>query len=148
MTLSYGKSLLPATVGFDQLLSTFEEFDKLQFKPQTYPPYNLVKETDVKWTIEIAVAGFKRDEIEITYENGKLIVSGSIVEESTTRQYVHRGIAKRDFCHKFILAESVVVKGADIENGTLIIELENIIPEEKKPRKIQIGNNTEKLLTE
>lgn len=146
MNISYGKSLLPATVGFDRLLSTFEEFDNVHFKPQTYPPYNLVKENDVNWTIEIAIAGFKREEIDITYENCKLIVSGSITEDHSKKEYLHRGIAKRNFSHKFILAETVVVKNAQIEDGTLVIKLENIIPEEKKPRKIEISS--EKLLTE
>ena len=148
MTLSYGKSLLPSTVGFERLLSTFEEFDNLQVKPQTYPPYNLIRENDFNWTIEIALAGFKREEIDITYENCKLIISGAVVEEKEKRDYVHRGIAKRSFSHKFILAETVLVKGAEFQNGTLEIKLENVIPEERKPRKIQIGNNTEKLLTE
>jgi len=148
MTFSYGKSLLPSTVGFDRLLSTFEEFDNLQLKPQTYPPYNLIKEDDLNWTIEIAIAGFKREEIDVTYENCKLIVSGAISESQSKKEYLHRGIAKRDFSHKFILAETVVVKNAQIEDGTLVIKLENIIPEEKKPRKIEISTVAEKLLTE
>jgi molecular chaperone IbpA len=148
MTLSYGKSLLPSTVGFDRLLSTFEEFDTLQFKPQTYPPYNLIRENDFNWTIEVALSGFKREEIDITYENCKLIISGAIAEEKEKREYVHRGIAKRSFSHKFILAETVVVKGAELQDGTLVVKLENVIPDERKPRKIQIGNNAENLLTQ
>jgi molecular chaperone IbpA len=145
MTLTYGKSLLPTMVGFDRLLSTIED---TCYKPQTYPPYNLVKENDSNWTIEIAIAGFKRDEIEITYDNCKLFVSGSINEDKEKREYLHRGIAKRDFCHKFVLADTVLVKSADVVDGTLIIKLENVIPEERKPKKIQIGNNTETLLTQ
>jgi molecular chaperone IbpA len=147
MTLSYGKSLLPTTVGFDRLLSTFEEFDRLQTKPQTYPPYNLVKDDDSHWTIEIAIAGFKREEIDITYENCKLIVSGAISEQKVQKEYHHQGIAKRDFSHKFTLSDTVVVKGADIVDGVLVIKLENVIPEDKKPRKIQIGNNDERVFT-
>lgn len=146
MTLLYGKSLLPATVGFDRLLSTFEELDHA-FKPQAYPPYNLVKENDFNWTIEIAIAGFKREEIDITYEDGKLLVTGSSSTEEPAKQYFHHGIAKRNFNHRFILAETVLVKSADIVDGLLVIKLENIIPEEKKPRKIQIGNNDTSLLT-
>lgn len=146
MTLHYGKSLLPATVGLDRLLSTFEEFDNT-FKPQTYPPYNLVKEDDFNWTIEIAIAGFKREEIDITFENGKLFVSGSSVVEQPEKQYVHHGIAKRNFNHRFILAETVVVKSAEIVDGLLVIKLENVIPEEKKPRKIEISCKNTTLLT-
>jgi molecular chaperone IbpA len=147
MTLSYGKSLLPTTVGFDRLLSTFEEFDRLQTKPQTYPPYNLVKDDDSHWTIEIAIAGFKKEEIDITFDNSKLIVSGAVLMQKEQKEYHHQGIAKRDFSHKFTLAETVVVKGADIVDGVLVIKLENVIPEDKKPQKIQIGINSERLLT-
>ena len=146
MTLAYGKSLLPSTVGFERLLSTFNELDG-SFKPQTYPPYNLVKNDDSNWTIEIAIAGFNRDEIDITFENGKLLVCGSSSEETEVREYIHHGIAKRNFNHRFILAETVVVKSADIVDGLLIIKLENVIPEEKKARKIQIGTNKTELLT-
>lgn len=145
MTLAYGKSLLPATVGFDRLLSTFEEFDNILShgaKAQTYPPYNIIKEDDENYTIEIAVSGFKRDEIEITSESGKLHVNGAIKTARTSEKYLHRGIGTRDFSHKFVLSDTVVVKDADIVDGLLVINLVNIIPEEKKPRKIEIGCKT------
>ena len=137
MTLHYGKSLLPATVGFERLLSTFEEFDRA-VKPQTYPPYNLVKTSDTNWTIEI----------DITLDDGKLLVTGKNADKDTTREFIHYGIAKRDFNHRFILAQTVQVKSANIVDGLLIIELENIIPEERKPKKIQIGSKNTTLLTE
>lgn len=152
LSLPYGKSLLPSTVGFDRLLSTFEEFDNLLThgaKVQSYPPYNILKEDDENYTIELAVSGFKRDEIEITSEGGKLYVNGSIKTARTSDKYLHRGIGTRDFSHKFVLSETVVVKDADIVDGLLVINLVNIIPEEKKPRKIEIGcsKNTTKDLT-
>ena len=152
LSLPYGKSLLPSTVGFDRLLSTFEEFDNLLThgaKVQSYPPYNILKEDDENYTIELAVSGFKRDEIEITSEGGKLYVNGSIKTARTSDKYLHRGIGTRDFSHKFVLSETVVVKDADIVDGLLVISLVNIIPEEKKPRKIEIGcsKNTTKDLT-
>ena len=147
MTLHYGKSLLPSTVGFDRLLSTFEEFDKA-VKPQTYPPYNLVKTDENNWLIEIAIAGFSRDEIDITVDNGKLLVSGKVSSKDKPRDFIHCGIGKRDFSHRFILAETVHVKSANVIDGLLVIELENIIPEERKPRKIQIGNKDTTLLTD
>jgi molecular chaperone IbpA len=151
LSLPYGKSLLPSTVGFDRLLSTFEEFDNLLThgaKVQSYPPYNILKEDDENYTIEIAVSGFKRDEIEITSEGGKLYVNGSIKTTRTSDKYLHRGIGTRDFSHKFVLSDTIVVKDADITDGLLVINLVNIIPEEKKPRKIDIGcskNTTEDL---
>jgi molecular chaperone IbpA len=143
LSLPYGKSLLPSTVGFDRLLSTFEEFDNLLgqgTKIQTYPPYNIIKEDNETYTIEIAVSGFKRDEIEITSEGGKLYVNGAIKTARTSDKYLHRGIGTRDFSHKFVLSDTVVVRDADIVDGLLVINLENIIPEEKKPRKIEIGS--------
>ena len=143
LSLPYGKSLLPSTVGFDRLLSTFEEFDNILgqgTKIQTYPPYNIIKEDNETYTIEIAVSGFKRDEIEITSEGGKLYVNGAIKTARTSDKYLHRGIGTRDFSHKFVLSDTVMVKDADIVDGLLVINLENIIPEEKKPRKIEIGS--------
>lgn len=147
MTLHYGKSLLPSTVGFDRLLSTFAELDAT-IKPQAYPPYNLIKNDDSNWTIEIAIAGFKQNEIDITFENGKLLVSGATSEQTNVPEYLHHGIARRDFNHRFILAETVVVKSADIADGILVIKLENVIPEDKKPRKIPIGSKNTTLLTD
>lgn len=139
--MNYGKSLLPSTVGFDRLLSTMEEFDRMfeGAKIPTYPPYNIIKEDDTNYTIEIAVSGFKRDEIDITTEGNKLYVNGAISTAKSEIQYLHRGIGTRNFSHKYTVADTVVVKSADIVDGLLVIKLENMIPEEKKPRKIHIG---------
>ena len=135
------KNLLPSTVGFDRLLSTIDDFDLLFTegrKAASYPPYNIVKTDDTNYTIEIAVAGFAREHLDITTEGNKLTVTGTITGEDR-RDYLHRGIGTRDFTHNFTLADTVVVKSADIVNGLLLVKLENIIPEEKKPRKIDIG---------
>lgn len=147
--MNYGKSLLPATVGFDRLLSTMEEFDKMfsTAKTQTYPPYNIIKNDESTYTIEIAVSGFKKTDIEITTQGNLLLVNGSIGSAKSDNIYLHRGIGTRDFSHKYTLADTVVVKSADIEDGLLKIELENQIPEEKKPRKIEIGKDSTSLLT-
>lgn len=152
--MNYGKSLLPATVGFDRLLSTMDEFEKMfeGTKVPTYPPYNIIKEDDTNYTIEIAVSGFKRDDIEITSEGNRLYVNGAIKTAKTDVEYLHRGIGTRDFSHKYTMADTVIVKSADIVDGLLVIKLENMIPEEKKPRKIEIGiplsTKTTDLLTE
>lgn len=145
MTLQGYQSLLPRTVGFDRLLSTLDEFDSLLAtgkQAQTYPPYNVVKYSDDRYKIEIAVAGFSRDELDISVKENKLTVTGEAaesLENVAAREYIHRGIGKRDFTHVFTLAETVVVEGADIVDGLLNIELRNVIPEEKQPRKIVIG---------
>lgn len=146
--MNFGRSLLPATVGFDRLLTTMEEFDKMfeGAKAPTYPPYNIIKENDTEYTIEIAVSGFSRDDIDITTEGNKLFVNGAIKTAKSDIEYLYRGIGTRNFSHKYTLSDTVIVKGADIVNGLLVINLENQIPEEKKPRKIKIGTNaTEQL---
>lgn len=152
--MSYGKSLLPSTVGFDKLLTTIEEFDKMFAsgidRKTTYPPYNIVKEGDNNYIIEIAISGFKRDEIDISLDRSKLKVTGNMKNyanmNSVPREYLHKGIAARSFEVAYTLNDTVVVKGADIVDGLLTIRLENVIPEEKKPRKIPIGKS-DSLLT-
>ena len=152
--MNYGRSLLPATVGFDRLLSTMEEFDNLfaNTKIPTYPPYNIIKQNDTEYTIEIAVSGFTQEDIEITSEGNVLHVNGSIKTAKSDVHYLHRGIGTRDFSHKYTMADTVVIKSADMVNGLLVIKLLNMIPEEKKPRKIEIGvpvsTKTTDLLTE
>jgi molecular chaperone IbpA len=142
--MNYGKSLLPSTIGFDRLLTTVDEFEKLftTTKLATYPPYNIIKEDDTHYRIEVAVSGFKRHEIDVETIGNQLFVNGAISTARTSEGYLHHGIAKRDFSHKFTVADNVVVKGADLVDGLLEIKLESIIPEEQKSRKIVIGNNT------
>lgn len=145
MTHTYGRNLLPLSVGFDHLLSTLQEFEDIG-KPATYPPYNIVKFDEDNYQIQIAVAGFGPDELDIEVKDNRLTVNGEIRSAYTSDvQFLHHGLASRDFSHNFKLSDTVVVKSADIINGVLQIDLENILPEEKKPRKIPIGN--EKLLT-
>lgn len=138
--MNYGKSLLPSSVGFDRLLSTVDEFEKMfsTTKLATYPPYNIIKEDDTNYVIEVAVSGFKRQEIEIESAGNKLYVNGAVQTTNTETQYIHRGIGTRDFSHKFTIADNVVVKDADLADGLLKIRLVSILPEEQKPRKIQI----------
>lgn len=138
--MNYGKSLLPSSVGFDRLLSTVDEFEKMfsTTKLATYPPYNIIKEDDTHYTIEVAVSGFKRQDIEVETAGNKLYVNGAVQSATTDIEYLHRGIGTRDFSHKFTIADNVVVKEADLVDGLLKIRLVNILPEEQKPRKILI----------
>jgi molecular chaperone IbpA len=105
-----------------------------------YPPYNIVKTSDEKYAIEIAIAGFSKNDIEIETEENTLVIKTSDKEEEDKNdvEYLHKGISARAFKRSFSLADDVVVKGATFENGLLIVDLERIIPEEKKPRKISI----------
>jgi molecular chaperone IbpA len=150
MVNAYFKDLLPSTVGFDRMFSTLETVNDIltntAVKTPSYPPYNIVKTGDNTYTIEMAVAGFTMENIEITLEDSLLTVTGNKKESDETVDYLYRGIALRNFTRSFTLADTVEVKGADIVNGLLVISLENIIPEAKKPKKIPIG--TKKLLQE
>ena len=105
-----------------------------------YPPYNIIKDGD-KYTVEIAVAGFKQDEIDIEVKENELVVSGKVtsVPSEDGPKFLHRGIAAREFVRTFVLSDDVVVQGADMQNGMLSVYLEHIITEAKKPRKIVIG---------
>jgi|TARA_B100001094_G_scaffold229767_1_gene224386 molecular chaperone IbpA len=124
------------SIGFDRM------FDMMSGAVPTtpnYPPYNIVKHSDDKYTIEIAVAGFSKDEIDVeTKENTLLIESKSRPEGDDDKEFLHKGISNRAFKKAFTISDDVVVNGADMKDGILKIEMERIIPEEKKPRTIKI----------
>ena len=149
MSYSFGRNVLLSSVGFDRFIDALEEMSVGESvnRAQSYPPYNILKINERDYAIEIAVAGFKREELDITATGNKLSVVGK-THEKAAGEYLHKGIANRDFRHEFTLAETVAVRSADIENGLLIIKLENVIPEEKQPRKIMIGNNANLMIEE
>lgn len=130
--------LYRSAIGFDRL------FDMLEANQnQTnggYPPYNVELVDENHYRITIAVAGFAQSELEITSHDNMLIVRGAHPEEKTERKYLYQGIAERNFERKFQLADHIVVRDARLENGLLSIDLERIIPEEMKPRRIEIMN--------
>ena len=135
----------PLLVGFDRIFDRMHTLNTA--KQSNYPPYNIVKTDENSYQVEIAVAGFTQDEISITVEDGVMTVTGE-KSISDNAEYLHKGIATRDFTRTFTLADTVEVRGADMNSGILSISLENVIPEEKKPRKIAIGNSEAQLLTE
>ena len=127
------------TVGFDRVFERIQAMHQPTDRgTQKYPPYNITKESDTTYIVEMAVAGFTDDSLDIQVKEGVLTVEGK-VEDSTDKEYIHRGIASRAFTRTFTLAETVIVKDAGLENGMLRILLENVIPEEQKPKKIKIG---------
>lgn len=127
--------LTPHSVGLDRL---FDDMFRFVEQPVTnYPPYNIVKNGE-HFQIEMALAGVTYEDLEITLANGQLTIAHSPQELNDEWTYVHKGIAQRKFTRMFTLADDVVVNGARMENGMLYIELERIVPEEKKPRKIAI----------
>jgi len=123
-------------LGFDTLLDRLDRIDNAS--KQTYPPYNVIKKDDNHYLIEIAIAGFNREDIDLTLEKGVLTVEGEKTAEDTNK-YVHKGISARNFRRVFTLADTIKVVGADVINGMLYIGLENVVPEEDQPQKINLG---------
>ena len=135
-----------STVGFDRLFDMLEN-STLGQGQENYPPFDLIKLGDNDYRIELAVAGFKPDEIDITAQQNVLVVSGRKKEESEDgkgNNYIYRGIATRSFERRFALADHIQVKGADMKDGLLAIELVREIPEAMKPKKINIGGSAPK----
>lgn len=139
---SFGTTLSKSAIGFDNVFKKLQEVSDHLPKIPTYPPYNIVKVDDTKYIIEIAVAGFGQQDIEIELQDGTLTVKGNL-ESKEANDYLFKGIADRAFTRSFTLAETVQVKNADLLNGMLKIWLERFVPEEKKPRKIPINSDKE-----
>jgi molecular chaperone IbpA len=129
-----------STVGFDRLFDLLENSAAGQGQ-ENYPPFDLIKTGDNDYRIQLAVAGFKPDEIDITAQQNVLLVTGKKGEESDEKgsDFIYRGIATRSFERRFGLADHIQVKGADLRDGLLLIDLVREIPEAMKPRKIGIG---------
>ena len=132
--------LTPFSVGFDRQFNRLHEYyQRQQQQSAGFPPYNIQKTKDFEYEIEMALAGFSKDDIEIEVADGVLTVrsvkESSEVDDEWT---LHRGISYRKFNRKFTLSDDVVVNDAKLENGLLTVELEQIVPEEKKPRLITI----------
>jgi molecular chaperone IbpA len=129
-----------SSVGFDRLFDMLEN-SSFGGGQENYPPFDLIKDGDNEYRIELAVAGFKPGEIDITAQQNVLIVSGRKGEDNgqSGANYIYRGIANRSFERRFALADHIQVRGADLRDGLLAIELVREIPEAMKPRRIEIG---------
>jgi len=142
-----------AFLGFDHIFDQLENIH--QHSKDTYPPHNVVKDEEMKYTLEMAVAGFKQEHIDIEVKDHILTVSGNRPQRREPSSYVHKGISARNWKKSFRLSEYTEVTGADLVDGILTIQLEVVLPEEKLPRKITIGtyegkndNTSSELLTE
>ena len=131
--------LTRSAVGFDRLFTMLETASKND--GPGYPPYNIESLDENQYRIELAVAGFRPEELNIEAKENVLIVTGrkAANDEAADRRFLHRGLAERDFERRFQLADYVVVTGADLANGLLSINLERQLPEALKPRTIPIG---------
>jgi molecular chaperone IbpA len=125
-----------ALIGFDRIFHDFE--NRAHQSTTNYPPYNVIKHNDDSFEIEIAVAGFDREDITIEVDQAQLRIKGQRTEQETEQQYLHRGLAARDFERTFTLAEHIIVGDAELTNGILSVKLTREVPEALKPRMIAI----------
>ena len=128
-------------IGFDHIFNQLENIHK-QAK-DTYPPHNVVRNDEHMFTIEVAVAGFKQEHIDIEIKDHVLTIKGDRPNRRNQDLYVHKGISARNWSKSFRLSEYTEVVGADLQDGILTVDLEVILPKEKQPRKILIGHNEE-----
>ena len=133
-------------IGVDHLVKIQEDLTK---NTTSYPFYNIKKTGDSKYQIDLALAGWSKSELELELDKDKLIIRGNVTEDDSD-EYFFKGISKRAFTRSFMLNDTVVVNGSEFTNGLLSIFLERLVPEDKKPRKIEIGEKTSQrqLLTE
>ena len=134
--------LYRSAVGFDRLANLLESASRTTSQDTGYPPYNIETTGENAYRIEIAVAGFKPDELTLEVKENLLTVTGRKTandDAGAERTYLHRGLAERDFERRFQLADYVVVKSADLADGLLSVELARELPEALKPRRIEIG---------
>lgn len=131
-----------SAIGFDRL---FDMLETSAASPgqENYPPFDLIQLDDNDYRIDLAVAGFKRDEIDITAQQNVLVVSGRKRDEGE-QNFIHRGIATRSFERRFALADHIQVRTADLKDGLLSVTLVREIPEAMKPRKIDIGGSADR----
>ena len=131
--------LFRSTVGFDRFARLMESALQPDPNVQTYPPYNIETRGEDAYRIKLAAAGFSEDELTVEVREDTLVVTGKKAAEEDGATYLHRGIAQRQFLRKFQLADHVKVKGANLSNGLLSIDLVREVPEEMKPRRIEIS---------
>ena len=131
--------ITPFSVGFDRVFDRLVDYGTT-YETGGFPPYNIRKTDDFRHVIEIALAGFSKDEIEVVLTDGVLVVKSAdlFADKDPNEGLVHKGIAKRAFTRKFTLADDIEIKDAKLKNGLLEIELEQIVPEHKKPKVIKV----------
>ena len=137
--LTIFNQLRPHSIGYDSIFDHFS--DMLETSPtlhSNYPPYDIVKHSDTNYDVQVALAGYSKDDIEIEVKENTLSIKSVKKEEDDKVEVLHRGISKRYFERSFTIAEDVKVNSAELKDGLLIVSLERVIPEHKKPRLIKI----------
>jgi molecular chaperone IbpA len=135
-TMNVPRSLF---IGFEPILNELERIHNAGRSQDNYPPHNVVKVDDENFIIELAVGGFSEEDIDIEVKDGILLVKGQHVDDDD-REYAHKGISSRKFEKSFRLSEFVVIDGANLMNGILVVNARVEVPEERRPRKIELGS--------
>ena len=131
------RDISPFAVGFDRTFDALSIMANSKSQSVNYPPYNIRKVSDEKYTIELAVAGFDEEDIDVEVEGESLTISGNRPEDAS-EGLVHQGLASRSFIRKFVLSDDMEIKGAALSNGMLYIGMERLIPEHRRPKKISL----------
>lgn len=150
-TLTLGNVAFPAFKNFDKYFVGFDDtfnriakiHDDITKNIPNYPPYNIKKTGENTYIIELAIAGFAKQDIEIELADNKMIIKGNIHSQESDDSFLFRGIANRAFTRTFALDDQIEVKNAELFNGMLKVFLERIIPEHKKPKKIEVKDTTD-----
>ena len=130
--------LFRTAIGFDRLARLMDTAASAAEAP-SYPPYNIEKTGEDTYRLTMAVAGFRPDELDMVVKDNTLVVSGKVANDGQKGEVLYRGIAGRAFERRFVLADHIVVDGADLQNGLLHVGLKRVVPEALKPRRITIG---------
>ena len=157
---TYIRSYDPFLVGFDRIFNQFNQLEtyNTSYTSSGYPPYDIVRNEE-NYTINLACAGFTEEDLSVELKEGSLSISGEIKDKETdVSNYLHKGIGTRKFKRSFTLAETVEVRNVSLNNGVLSVEMENVLPEHKRPKKFaintgdsvltKVGKKTKQLLTE
>mgnify|MGYP005726010709 FL=1 len=138
------RDISPFTIGFDRTFDTLSLLANSKQQTSNYPPYNIRKLSEDKYTIELALAGFEEKEIDIEAAGENLTIKGS-KDKDASEGLVHQGLAARNFTKTFVLSDDMIIKGAALSNGMPYIGIERVIPDEKKPRKINFTTKSKLL---
>ena len=130
----------PYAIGFDRIFSQMAEYADHQVTSTGFPPYNIRKKDEYNFSIDLAVAGLSEDDIEVEVAEGVITIRSTYDESVNGGDFLHKGLSFKKFTRKFTVADDILVNGASMTNGMLSIDLERVVPEEKKPRLVKISS--------
>ena len=137
--LTIFNQLKPHTIGYDNIFDHFNDMFESSELQTNYPPYDIIKKSDIKYDIQIALAGYSKNDIILEVKENTLSIKSVKKDVDDKIEVLHKGIARRYFERHFTISDDVKVNGAELKNGLLIVSLERIVPEQKKPRTIKIN---------